>query len=231
MRCDVANANRYVPTEREKAFQSTIENQKYERDIINGLAPFLKDKAPADIKNFYSADELAALAALKGTERDVEARMPVKMTRHFFDMAQNSQPLQRLVKANPDETLNLAGSEDPGRDWTARRVRLPSLERLAAQRPDDGPTLLLVHRPELFAHAAELGFPLVLAGHTHGGQLALPTPGGHYNLARVVSPLTRGLYRRGGSTLYVNRGLGVGGPAVRVNCAREIAIIELGPLA
>ena len=40
--------------------------------------------------------------------------MPVKMTRHFYEMAQNSIPLQRLVKANPDETLNLAGSEDPG---------------------------------------------------------------------------------------------------------------------
>ena len=152
------------------------------------------------------------------------------------DALRRNAPSVRLLRdevvALPGEApLYLAGSEDPGRDWTARRVRLPSLERLAAQRPDDGPTLLLVHRPELFAHAAELGFPLVLAGHTHGGQLALPTPGGHYNLARVVSPLTRGLYRRGGSTLYVNRGLGVGGPAVRVNCAREIAIIELGSLA
>ena len=110
----MATASKYVLAEREKAFQGTIENQKYEREIINGLAPFLKDKAPSDIKNFYSAEELAALAELKGTDRDVEARMPVKMTRHFFDLAQNSKPLQRLVKANPDETLNLAGSEDPG---------------------------------------------------------------------------------------------------------------------
>ena len=106
--------NKYVPTEREKAFQGTIGNTKYERDIINGLTPFFKDKAPADIKSFYSADELAALEALKATDRDVETRMPVKMTRHFFEMAQNSKPLQRIVKANPDETLNLAGSEDPG---------------------------------------------------------------------------------------------------------------------
>ena len=110
----MGSKKRYVPTEREKAFQGTIENPKYERDIINGLTPFLTDKAPADIKAFYSADELAALAALKGTERDVESRMPVKLTRHFFDLAQNSEPLRRIVKANPNETLNLAGSEDPG---------------------------------------------------------------------------------------------------------------------
>ncbi len=107
-------SSKYVPTEREKAFQSTIENPKYDRDIINGLTPFFKDKAPADIKGFYTAEELTQLAALKGPDRDVEARMPVKMTRHFFDMAQHSEPLRRIVKATTDETLNLAGSEDPG---------------------------------------------------------------------------------------------------------------------
>ena len=106
--------SKYVPTEREQAFRDTIENPKYDREIINGLKPFFEDKAPEVIKGFYSKDELAALFALKGTERDVEDRMPVKMTRHFYELAQNSVPLQRLVKADPDETLNLAGSEDPG---------------------------------------------------------------------------------------------------------------------
>jgi lysine 2,3-aminomutase len=110
----VATAGKYVPTEREKAFQSTIENPKYERDNIIGLKPFFEDKAPDAIKGLYSKDELSALLELRGTERDVENRMPVKMTRHFYEMAQDSIPLQNLVKANPDETLNLAGSEDPG---------------------------------------------------------------------------------------------------------------------
>ena len=110
----MATKDRYVPTDREQAFQSTIENPKYERDIIIGLKPFFEDKAPDAIKGFYSRDELAALLELKDTERDVENRMPVKMTRHFYEMARNSLPLQNLVKANPDETLNLAGSEDPG---------------------------------------------------------------------------------------------------------------------
>jgi len=110
----VAVADRYVPSEKEQAFLDTIENPKYDRDIINGLKPFLEDKAPEDIKAFYSKDELAALAELKDTERDVEARMPVKLTRHFFELARTSKPLQKIIKASPDETLNLMGSEDPG---------------------------------------------------------------------------------------------------------------------
>jgi L-lysine 2,3-aminomutase len=110
----VTNAGKYVPSEREKAFLDTIENPKYDRDIINGLRPFFQEKAPEDVRQFYSTEELEALMALRGTERDVEARMPVKLTRHFFELATQSLPLQRIIKASPDETLNLAGSEDPG---------------------------------------------------------------------------------------------------------------------
>jgi lysine 2,3-aminomutase len=110
----MANPGRYIPAAREQSFLETIENPKYDREIINGLKPFFEDKAPEDIKEFYSLDELSVLSSLRGTERDVEARMPVKMTRHFFELAKKSKPLKRLIKASPDETLNLAGSEDPG---------------------------------------------------------------------------------------------------------------------
>jgi predicted MPP superfamily phosphohydrolase len=121
----------------------------------------------------------------------------------------------------------VAGLDDPGRDWASRELELAELTALAEARPADGPVLLLVHRPQLFPQAARLGFPVVLAGHTHGGQLALPGAGGRWNLARIVTPFHRGLYRVNGSVLYVNRGLGVAGPAIRFNCPREIATIEL----
>jgi predicted MPP superfamily phosphohydrolase len=127
-----------------------------------------------------------------------------------------------------EEPLYIAGIEDPGRDWTNRDLYLDSLDTLAQDLPQDGPVLLLVHRPQAFPQAAKLGFPLVLAGHTHGGQLALPTRNGqHINLARVMTGYTRGIYQMDGSTLYVNRGIGVAGPAVRFNCAREMATLEL----
>ena len=105
---------KYIPTEREQTFLDTVENPRYDREIINGLDPFFEDRAPEDMKGFYSQDEVVTLISLRGTERDVESRMPVKITRHYFELAKNSKPLQRLVKASPDETLDLAGSEDPG---------------------------------------------------------------------------------------------------------------------
>ena len=110
----MGKAGQYVPTAREQAFLDTVESPRYDRQSVNGLQPFLGERVPEDMRDFYSTDELDVLRELQGTERDVEARMPVKMTRHYFTMAQQSPFLRRLVKASPDETRSLAGSEDPG---------------------------------------------------------------------------------------------------------------------
>ena len=105
---------KYVPTEREQLVLEGVENPRYDRQILNGLDPFINGTAPDDMAGFYSEGELEQLIQIRGTERDIETRMPVKITRHYFEMAKHSPALQNLVKASPDETLNLQGSEDPG---------------------------------------------------------------------------------------------------------------------
>ena len=105
---------KYVPTERERQVLDHVENPRYDRRIVNGLDPFINNSAPEEMRGFYTPVELSNLQGLKGTDRDVEDRMPVKITGHYFDLARNSPALQKLVKATPDETLNLDGEEDPG---------------------------------------------------------------------------------------------------------------------
>ena len=70
------------------------------------------------MQGFYSDKELKELIALKDTNRDVEARMPVKITNHYFQIAKNSKPLQTLVKASTKETFDLEGAPDPGNQMT-----------------------------------------------------------------------------------------------------------------
>jgi L-lysine 2,3-aminomutase len=108
-------AAKYQPSEKEQAFLDTVNNGKYSREIITGLKKFIDGEAPADMQAFYSADEIQALEAIKGTDKDVESRMPVKVTRHYFELAKTSKPLQTLVKASPAETFDLDGASDPGK--------------------------------------------------------------------------------------------------------------------
>ena len=125
------------------------------------------------------------------------------------------------------QPLLVAGLDDPGHDWEGDAEALASLEKLAAARPFEGPSILLAHRPEAFPLAAALGFSLVLSGHYHGGQVALPLAGGRLNIARLLTRFDRGLHRIGGSALYVSRGLGYAGPRLRVASRPEIALLEL----
>ena len=110
----MSNSKKYIPSQREQAFLDTVESPRYERENMNGLKPFFEGRVAEDMQGFYSPDELDALRKLKGTDRDVEDRMPVKMTRHYFNLARQSEPIKKLVKATPEETVDMGGTEDPG---------------------------------------------------------------------------------------------------------------------
>ena len=111
----MAKAAKYQPSDKEQAYLDTVVNGKYDRQIVTGLKKFVAGTVPDDMLSFYSPDELDALMALKGSSQDVESRMPVKMTRHYFDLAKNSVPIQVLVKASPLETFDMDGAADPGK--------------------------------------------------------------------------------------------------------------------
>jgi len=105
----------YQPSPKAEAFLSSVQSGKYNRQIITGLAKFIDGTVPEDMRGLYSQSELQSLVQLKGTFRDVEARMPVKVTRHYFELARRSPSLQTLIKASPRETEDLTGAPDPGK--------------------------------------------------------------------------------------------------------------------
>lgn len=84
--------------------------------------------------------------------------------------------------------------------------------------------LLLSHNPKAFGRAAVMGIPLTLAGHTHGGQIALPNrPNANLSLTHRRSA---GLFHRGHSRLYVTAGVGGWFP-LRVNCPPEVTMLTV----
>jgi len=92
----------------------------------------------------------------------------------------------------------------------------------------DGPIIALAHHPHAWDSLALQAVPLVLSGHTHGGQVMLNAPdirpdiGAGAMLFRYV----RGFYQKPDSTLFVNRGVGNWFP-VRINSPAEIVQLQL----
>ncbi len=93
--------------------------------------------------------------------------------------------------------------------------------------PVGAPSIVMAHDPDLFPDAAALGATLVLSGHTHGGQVAVPFLARWLTPARIITRFPLGLYRLGASTLHVTTGAGTTGPPVRLGAAPEIALLEL----
>jgi uncharacterized protein len=89
------------------------------------------------------------------------------------------------------------------------------------------PTILLSHRPEVFAAAASHGIPLTLSGHYHGGQIKLGLPGLNFSLVHLLTPYPEGLYRLKDSHLYVSRGVGTTFTPIRLNARPEVTLLHL----
>ena len=125
-----------------------------------------------------------------------------------------------------DESVQLGPIQLVGTD--DQLAGAPDLEKAFAGVASSRPALVLTHSPALFDAIARPGVPLVLAGHTHGGQVVLPQLGSLF-LPRGSGAYPWGWYRKGGSHLFVSRGLGWSVAPVRWRCAPEIAVIRMVP--
>ncbi|MBE0537017.1 MAG: metallophosphoesterase [Phycisphaerae bacterium] len=82
--------------------------------------------------------------------------------------------------------------------------------------------VLMYHRPQGFEAAADAGIDLMLAGHTHNGQIA------PFNLlVRLAFSRIKGLHRYGDSWLMISTGTGTWGPKMRLGSRNEIVLLKL----
>jgi predicted MPP superfamily phosphohydrolase len=90
----------------------------------------------------------------------------------------------------------------------------------------DKPTIVLVHDPVWFAHLPA-GPHLMLAGHTHGGQIRLPGIGIVRNATKAPLRWSHGLIEESGQYLYVTSGIGTSGLPVRWGVPPEFAVLDM----
>src|SRR3954452_4052306 len=165
-----------------------------------------------------SADALSPLTAPHGVfailgNHDDDHDMPAALGRSGVQVLKDA----RTRLSIRHETLDLIGI----RFWTKRQMDIAALTRDAAPM-----TILLAHDPRRLTEAAALNVPLVLSGHTHGGQIVLPVVGA---VAAQKFPIVAGVARRHRTALFVSRGVGTIYVPVRINCPPEVALLTLQP--
>jgi predicted MPP superfamily phosphohydrolase len=123
--------------------------------------------------------------------------------------------------------LWVAGVDDPA-SWrddlyaAARDVPTKAARILLAHSPD------IVHSQDFWAHP-ELRFGLILAGHTHGGQVNLPLLNGAWLHRGLAGDYTEGFFDVYGSRMYVNRGIGTTTLNIRIAARPEITLFTFHP--
>lgn len=127
--------------------------------------------------------------------------------------------------------ITIAGLSDP--DF---RTRYDMFEETSAAgaafkkqiHADQGYTILLSHRPELFESYVNCGADLVFSGHAHGGQFRLPFIGGLIAPNQGLFPkYDAGLYIDGDTQMVVSRGIGNSIIPVRFHNRPEIVLAVL----
>jgi predicted MPP superfamily phosphohydrolase len=197
---------------------------------VNALAPDLValtgDLVDGDVR--HVGDEIAPLAGLRAAHgvyvvtgnHDYYSGVDAWVTR-IERLGLRVLRNQRVTIGNGTAAFDLAGVEDHHAHLVSARHR-SDLPAALAGREVGRPLILLAHDPLTFTEAARLGVDLQLSGHTHGGQI---WPFRY--LVRLSTPFVAGHYRRGAAQLYVSRGTGFWGPALRLFAPAEIVEITV----
>jgi len=115
--------------------------------------------------------------------------------------------------------VELLGLDDAHIRWHDLRVAPRQTERFG---------VAVMHSPDSAPETAALGYDLMFAGHTHGGQVCLPLVGALVTNCSMPRRLVAGLIRMGPAILHTSRGLGTSKYApFRFCCRPEASLLRL----
>ena len=150
--------------------------------------------------------------ARRGRWRELVARLEADGWRDLTNVRQDVE-----LDGLPVELLGLDDAH----------IRLQDL-RVVPRRSPERFGFAVMHSPDSAPEAVACGYPLIVAGHTHGGQVRLPMFGALVTNSHLPRRVASGLIRLGGAFVHVSPGLGTSKFApYRFLCPPEATLLEL----
>ena len=196
-------------------------------DIIAVAGDLVSEKR-SGTKIYSAQDVIAPLGGLRASSGVV--LVPGNHD-HWFGWPDLSRELERFphITVLQNEAMQfgpiaLGGVDD---DFTSHDD-VPGT--LAAMDELSGPRVILTHSPDIFPALPD-DIVLMMAGHTHCGQIAYPWGGSPVHMSQYGEAFACGVVEEGGKTLVTSGGLGTSVLPLRLFTHPELWLIELRPAA
>lgn len=212
------------PCQRERSAAAAAEASDPDLAVITG-----------DLANdLYLEDRPRKVAAVNALLRSIHARYGVFLVRGDWDGWDDDWPAIEHAMLE-GTTVRVLSNEAVRIPIDGAEVVVYGVEgghgmdpAFADLRDEPGLRIFVMHHPDLSARIPSGGADLIMAGHTHGGQVVLPLFGAL--ITHSERGYVGGRYDVSGIPLVISRGIGMrGGPAprVRFRCSPEIGIVSM----
>jgi hypothetical protein len=187
-----------------------------------------------DFKDLFANEKMAAgqllqlMPAIQRFERvyAIAGNMDtLRMMREVETLGIRVLRNEREVLKRGDATLGIAGVSYPYSQAGLTRILQHFQDARGRSLPDC--QILLSHSPDVMLWAESRQADLVLAGHTHGGQIRVPFIGPIITKTRLGRQYASGLFTFGNTQLFVTRGVGTTYVPLRFLAPPEIVLITL----
>ncbi len=201
------------------------------RRIINTLSADMVFMT-GDFVNFRSDEYISIAKDIQKIKADIGVYACLGNHDHYSEYSDHKRLISMIKESdvhlliNANRVLNIDGAQIQiaGVDNTGLRQSFAKLDKALMNLQPEFPTFLLAHDPTFWdKEVREKTFvDAMFSGHTHGGQVGVHILGVEMSVAQVVYKQWAGLYSDKNQQLYVNRGVGVVGPPLRIGIDPEI---------
>lgn len=220
-------ADRFTRQERLKALSTIADTTQYALTLFAGdLITYSVQHLPETQKALCSFSRKAPAVACMGDHDYWFARqeVPQMLQTCGWKFLQNRHHLVRWK----DKLILVSGITNIYSQPMSRE----QLERFLDMAPPAQLKILLVHQPsEWIAHIAEKSeYHLMVGGHTHGGQIAIPLLGWSFTPTMLENGFYSGKYRLGNLNIVVTNGIGLTFTPLRFGAPAEVTRIVINPV-